>query len=171
MKIKNQHLIDKKILNYISKKEEEIKKLYKQYPKIEKFVRPAVIESEIVETILRTSIKTNDVMNDENNYFVSDVLYELACLELELQYLKNTIYNLPNQYSITVSKRKIDDTFKTNLLKVQGENCKLFYFFERSNKKVEIKTTCFDDDGNLLLNDNYKFYSFDSHSCLPSLFF
>lgn len=171
MKIRNQQLIDENILQFIKRSRIYILRQYNEYGYIEKFVRPPITSSRIAETVMRMSIKTKEGFNKENGYFISDTLYELACIDLEQKYLKNAINNYQTLKRIDVSKRMIDDTFKENLIKVQGNKSDFFYAIARTSNwtATKVETIKINND-DLLFDKPYKYYAFSSNSNIPSVF-
>lgn len=130
-----------------------------------------MVSSEVVETVLRLGIKTDDVMNATNDYYVSDVLYELACIDLEKRYLKRVEHDIYVLKRKQISKQIIDNAFKEHLFAIQGDNLPYYYAIYRTTNGIAQSMELIRYDGeNLIFNDAFKYYSFDLVSSAPSVY-
>jgi hypothetical protein len=89
MQLRSKHLVDDKLLSYIEKSNKLIAQSYKDHPHLKQFTYPDITSSEVVETILRLGIATDDRMDAESNYNVPELLYVLACIDLEESYIRH----------------------------------------------------------------------------------
>jgi hypothetical protein len=171
MKLRNEHLVKPTIVAFIKTSEKDIASKYKEYPTIKKFVRPSVTSSEVVETVMRMPIKSDDVMNTTNDYYISDTLYELACIDLEKRYLKSSVHDIYVLKRKQIPKQIIDNTFKEHLFEVQGDNFHYYHAIDRTSNSVAQSIEIIKYDGeNLIFNGVFKYYSFDLNHSTPSVY-